>query len=281
MMDGRGVDPVALRGRVSSLFGQILVSPPVSVPEATLPVRVVASCVSVGDLDMPASKPRIVAVVPIKVESVRLPGKNFRPLGGRPLYRHVIDTLSHVRLLDNVYLYSAAESDRFDLPVGVDYVCERPVPPCEGKSALLLAQEFCSQVESAYYFWAHATSPFLAVRTVERAIETVLDGVYDSAFAVQRIETFAWYDGRPINYCLSEPPRTQDLAPLFLETSAFYLFHRDLILGCRRRIGSRPYFCELSFPENVDIDHEWQFRVAEIVHDVESRNASALPAWTR
>ena len=36
---------------------------------------------------------RVVAIVPMRHKSERVPGKNYRPLGGRPLFHHIIATL--------------------------------------------------------------------------------------------------------------------------------------------------------------------------------------------
>ena len=37
--------------------------------------------------------PRLVAVVPMRHNSERVPGKNYRDLGGKPLFHWVVDTL--------------------------------------------------------------------------------------------------------------------------------------------------------------------------------------------
>jgi CMP-N-acetylneuraminic acid synthetase len=38
-------------------------------------------------------KLKIVALVPMRHHSERVPGKNYRPLAGKPLYQHIIETL--------------------------------------------------------------------------------------------------------------------------------------------------------------------------------------------
>ena len=40
--------------------------------------------------------PSIAALVPMRHHSQRVPGKNYRPLAGRPLYHHILATLSAV-----------------------------------------------------------------------------------------------------------------------------------------------------------------------------------------
>jgi CMP-N-acetylneuraminic acid synthetase len=36
---------------------------------------------------------RLAALVPMRHHSQRIPGKNYRPLAGKPLYQHIIETL--------------------------------------------------------------------------------------------------------------------------------------------------------------------------------------------
>ena len=36
---------------------------------------------------------KIVALVPMRHDSVRVPGKNYRPIAGKPLYHHILETL--------------------------------------------------------------------------------------------------------------------------------------------------------------------------------------------
>ena len=46
---------------------------------------------------------KTVAIVPIKKKSERVVGKNFRLVGGKPLYQHLLDKLNH-SLFDEIYI---------------------------------------------------------------------------------------------------------------------------------------------------------------------------------
>src|SRR5512137_1391743 len=39
---------------------------------------------------------KLAALVPMRHHSQRVPGKNYRPLAGKPLYQHIIETLLSV-----------------------------------------------------------------------------------------------------------------------------------------------------------------------------------------
>ena len=112
---------------------------------------------------------------------------------------------------------------------------------------------------------AHATSPFIRAETVADALRKVFSGEYDSAFSAEKIQTFAWYEGRPLNYSPENIPRTQTIEPVYIETSAFFIFSRELWCGRGRRIGDRPYMAVVDRIEGLDIDYPEDFAMAEII----------------
>ena len=68
---------------------------------------------------------KTVAFVPIRLNSKRVTGKNLKPLGGKPLMCHVLDTLSKVSGIDEVYVYCSSEEIIRYLPEGVKFL-KRP-----------------------------------------------------------------------------------------------------------------------------------------------------------
>ena len=54
------------------------------------------------------SKPRIVALVPMKANSERVKGKNFRDFCGKPLFRWILDTLLEVQEIDEIVINTDA-----------------------------------------------------------------------------------------------------------------------------------------------------------------------------
>lgn len=90
------------------------------------------------------------------------------------------------------------------------------------------------------YLLAHATSPFIRPATIAAALHKVTDEGYDSAFSAERMQTFAWYRGEPLNYALDAIPRTQEIEPVFVETSAFFIFRREIWCDLHQRIAGTP-----------------------------------------
>lgn len=211
----------------------------------------------------------VVALVPMRHHSVRVPGKNYRELGGVPLYHYVVRTLLACPSVSGIVIDT-------DSPV-IAEDCRRHFPSVRllDRPAHLRADDVpmnevivhdASQVESELYLQTHSTNPLLTASTIERALAFWREnaGRYDSLFSVTRIQARLWNEaGRPINHDPVVLLRTQDLAPVFLENSSFYLFTSSLLKRTRRRIGERPAMFEVDPLESIDIDDESTFRMAE------------------
>ena len=65
-----------------------------------------------------------------------------------------------------------------------------------------------------------------------------------------------------MNYDLNDVPRTQDLEPVWAETSGFFIFRKEVFTEYNRRIGFKPYIQEVSGAEAVDIDEKEDYVLA-------------------
>ena len=206
-----------------------------------------------------------VAFVPIRLNSQRVEGKNLRELGGRPLMTYLLKTLTQVENIDEVYLYCSNPDIQQYLPEGVRFLQRDERLDSNTTLGEEIYDAFTSEVDADIYILAHATSPFIRTATIADAVARVESGEYDSAFSAERVQTFAWWDGKPLNYSLDRVPRTQDLEPVYVETSAFFVFGREVWCGKRRRIGERPYMAVTDRIESMDIDNPDDFLLAEAI----------------
>lgn len=205
---------------------------------------------------------RTIALVPIKLNSQRLPHKNILPIAGHPLCWHLCNTLLQVDGIDEVYVYCSDEEVVDFLPEGVIFMRREKWLDGEEVKGFDIYQSFISEVNADIYVLAHTTSPFIKKSSIETALAHVLSGDNDSAFSAERIQTFAWYQGKPINYDLDDVPRTQDMEPIWVETSAFFIFKKEIFTMHNRRIGFNPYIQEVSGIEAVDIDEKADYDFA-------------------
>jgi len=215
--------------------------------------------------------PSIVALVPMRHHSQRVPGKNYRLLAGKPLFHHILETLLAVSEIDQLVVDTDSEPVmdglRQHFPQVV--IINRPehlravdVP----MNDILLHDT--SQMQADFYLQTHSTNPLLRPETISRAIETFLDAYpeKDSLFSVTRWQT-RLYDqhGTAINHDPSVLIQTQDLPPVYEENSCLYLFTRYNLLERHLRIGAHPILFEIDPAEAWDIDEELDFEITNFL----------------
>jgi len=217
-------------------------------------------------------KARVAALVPMRHDSKRVPGKNYRPFVGRPLYQHIIKSLLDCPAITEVIIDTDSPTIMEDVSGRFPEVrlIERPenlradtIP----MNDVLLHD--VKQIEAAYYLQTHSTNPLLSTETITRAIEMFMEKYpsYDSLFSVTRIQKRLWDgQGRAVNHNADVLLRTQDLPLVYEENSCIYIFSRSSLEARGNRIGERPFMFEINPVEAWDIDDELDFRVAEFLY---------------
>lgn len=205
---------------------------------------------------------KTVALVPIKLNSQRLPHKNILPIAGKPLCWHICNSLINVQSIDEVYVFCSDEEVIKYIPNKVKFLKRDERLDGDLIKGFDIYKEFITQVDADIYVLAHTTSPFILTSSIQNGLEHVLDKSHDSAFSAERIQTFAWYKNKPINYDLNDVPRTQDMEPIWVETSGFYIFKKEVFTEHHRRIGFNPYIQEVSGMEAIDIDERKDYELA-------------------
>ena len=208
---------------------------------------------------------KAVAFVPIRLNSKRVVGKNLKKLGEKPLLQYILETLVKVQGLDEIYVYCSQESIIPYLPKGVKFLKRDTSLDSDETLGKEIYEAFVKDVQADVYMLAHTTSPFVKTETIEKALKAVTSGKHDSAFSAQKIQTFTWFNGKPLNYSLKEIPRTQTIEPIYVETSAFYIFRREVWTELNQRIGNNPYMALTDTIESVDIDNPEDFEFASTI----------------
>ena len=205
---------------------------------------------------------KVVALIPIKLNSQRLPHKNILPIAGHPLCWHLCNTLNHVSEINKVYVYCSSPNVKKYIPLGSNFLQRPEWLDGDTIKGFDIYREFIKTIDADIYVLAHTTSPFIKQSSIENAVSHVMSGENDSAFSAERVQTFAWYHDKPINYNLNDVPRTQDLDPIWVETSAFYIFRKEIFTKDKRRIGFKPFIQEVSGIEAIDIDEKKDYDLA-------------------
>ncbi|HNO85588.1 MAG TPA: acylneuraminate cytidylyltransferase family protein [Anaerolineales bacterium] len=214
---------------------------------------------------------KLAALVPMRHHSQRVPGKNYRPLAGKPLFQHIVETLLAVPEIETVMV----DTDSEPVMEGVRRLF--PTVKLIQRPEHLRADDMpmneillhdTAQVQADFYLQTHSTNPLLKPQTISRAIQSLFTNYpkNDSLFSVTRLQTRLYFqDGRAINHNPLELIQTQDLPPVYEENSCLYIFTRENLERKRHRIGDTPLMFEIDADEAWDIDEELDFEITDFL----------------
>lgn len=208
---------------------------------------------------------KIVAFVPIKFHSERLKNKNFLNIKNKPLCWHIFNVLLEIDIIDDIYVYCSNKDIVNYIPENITYLERSSDLDSNNTLGMEIYKDFCSKIEADIYVLAHATSPFIKSESIINGLNNIINYKYDSSLSVKEIKNFIWFENKPLNYELDNIPRTQTIEPIYQETSAFYIFRKELI-NKSRRIGFNPYFVITTGKESIDIDTYDDYQLAKSIN---------------
>ena len=217
-------------------------------------------------------------------DSERVPGKNYRMFGDAPLFHHVVRTLSAVPAVDEILIDTDSPVIAEQCAAVFDHVrvIERPEHLRAGEIPMnTIIEHDLGHTDASVVLQTHSTNPLVRPETFAAGLGRFLDDDgCDSVFSVTRLQQRLWTgDVVPVNHDPAVLLRTQDLAPLFIENSCFFVFDRSLIAERGVRIGATPAMVEMDPIEAMDIDEEPDFLLAEAAWRMR-RDAAAAGAHT-
>jgi CMP-N-acetylneuraminic acid synthetase len=214
--------------------------------------------------------PPVAALVPMKIHSERVPGKNLRDLCGKPLFYWILTALTNSQHIIKTFINT--DSEQIASAVSSHFDVEIIERPDELKGDMVVANQLIShdlsQIQNFEFFLqTHVTNPLLRSKTIDHAIEAFFEQPeFDSLMSVTSIQTrLYWQDGRPLNHEVNKLIRTQDLAPLYEENSCIYIFSRDSFKKHSNRIGDKPNLFIMDPIEAWDIDEELDFLISDFL----------------
>lgn len=211
---------------------------------------------------------KTVAFVPIKLNNKRTPGKNTRKFDdGTPLITLYLKTLVKCNEIDKIYVYCSSEEIIQFLVPGVEFLKRPEFLDSDQATANDLINEFTKTIDSDVYVMCNCTSPFISVDHINECCKAVKSGKFDSSFTAEKLQKLLWKDGNSaLNFDPKKVPRTQDLNPLYSETTAAYAFTKRLFQEEHKRIGGQVHFTVVNGIECVDIDYPEDFEIANAIY---------------
>jgi len=215
---------------------------------------------------------KVVALVPMRHTSERVPGKNYRSFAGKPLYHYIINSLLDCPLVSMIVINTDSPliCDDINGQFPAVKLINRPEYLRAGTTPMndVLLHDV-GQVDGDFFLQTHSTNPLLRTETITSAIRHFFNNYphFDSLFSVTRLQVRLWDSlSRAINHDPAILARTQDLDPIYEENSCLYLFSRQGLQATQNRIGAKPLMFEIDPLEARDIDEELDFKLSEILY---------------
>jgi len=214
---------------------------------------------------------KLIALVPMRHNSQRVQGKNYRLLADKPLYQHIIETLLAVPEINEIVVDTDSDPVMNGLRESFPQVKVINRPEYLRADDIPMNEILIYDTEkypADFYLQTHSTNPLLKAETISKAIQTFNENypAKDSLFSVTRWQTRLYFqDGSAINHNPKELKQTQDLPPVYEENSCMYIFNRENLIAKRHRISDHPLMFEIPRLEAVDIDEESDFQIADIL----------------
>ncbi|MDR2420797.1 MAG: acylneuraminate cytidylyltransferase family protein [Oscillospiraceae bacterium] len=222
----------------------------------------------------------VTAIIPVKQNSTRLPGKNILPFGGSNLLIHKIRQLKQVASVSEIVV-STDSAEMLEM-AGKEGAVPLPRPKRYADESLPIS-EFVSYlgdvVGGRHFMWSCVTSPLVEADLYAKAISLYLkklDDGYDSLVTVCRFQHYLMDENGPYNFSRGRAhTNSQQLKKLYLFTNGIQLTPREKYKEWGDRIGPKPYLMEVSKNESVDIDDIYDYEFALSIYERSRQDGSS------
>ncbi len=211
---------------------------------------------------------KVIAVIPIKTNNQRLPGKNTKILGNKPLYDYIFTTIQTVTNIDEIWIDS---SDETILKIAKKYkfnTLKRPIDlnknNISGHDLINFEIDNIKVNDSDIFVQIFVTQPFLKSNTIESAIQLMLDTNHSSVLSLYPIENRFWYNNQPVSHNPLVLKGTQFEEPIYCE-AGFYIFNVRSFKQEKSRVTKNHITYNVDPAECLDIDNLIDFKLAEVI----------------
>ncbi len=226
---------------------------------------------------------KIVAMIPARMGSKRIPKKNIRLLNGKPLIQYAIDAAKEAGCFDEIWVNS--ESDiikEIALESDVNFYKRPDEFASDTASNDQFTEDFFNNVDCDIVIQILPTSPFISTEEIQQFVQQFVYNGLDTLISMIDVQIEAMYDGSPINFFQKkQTPPSQTLTPIKAYGCSLMGWRKDNYLENIEKYGAAYHggdgkidFFTLKGYSTVDIDNEEEFQLAETVARSLSKNRS-------
>ncbi len=212
---------------------------------------------------------KLVAMIPARMSSKRIPKKNIRYMLDKPLIQYPIDLALGSDAFESVWVNTESEAlGRACEKLGVNFH-QRPAELANDQATNRdFTYEFLKKHECDYVVMINPTSPVLQPETMRRFIDFLQSGDYDTIMSVESVQAEAFCKEERINFTGEDKIPSQLLDPVEFVVWALTAWRRETFLRLQES-GECPIFggklgrFVIPKDECADLDTEEDWNIAE------------------
>lgn len=199
----------------------------------------------------------VVAVIPARAASKRVPNKNIRLVADRPLVYYSIRNALDSELVDRVIVTTNSSEVRIIAQQLGAEVHWRDEALCGDDVSLdPVVYDVVKELDGVdYVVTMQPTAPLLTVATLDDAIRRAREDNLDTLISVTNVPRLSWKGGRGSRIPEYEKrENSQHLPPRYIEVGAF-MISKKTVISETSRIGERVDVYELPESESLDVSN--------------------------
>ena len=218
----------------------------------------------------------IIAIIPARGGSKRVPRKNIIPLGGKPLIAYSIEHAKRSKLVSRIFV--STDDDEISC-ISEKYGAEVIRRPAEisgdissSESALIHTLNYLktkNRLEPDLIVFLQCTSPLRDKNDIDNAINTFIQEGADSLFSAFRFNKYIWQrkDGSvsPINYDYHHRWREQEFPYQVQENGSIYIMKPWILEKCKNRLGGKIAIYEMDALSSLQVDEYEDISLCECI----------------
>ena len=214
-------------------------------------------------------KYKLVAMIPARMGSKRIPKKNIRYMLDKPLIQYPIDLAKNCGGFDSIWVNTESEElGRACEKMGI-FFHKRPAELANDTATNRdFTYEFLKTHDCDYVVMINPTSPALRQETVDKFIDFLQENDFDTVMSVQSLQAEAFCGNEQINFTGEDKIPSQLLPPVEIVIWALTAWKRETFIRMQEN-GECPIFggkmgrFVIPKDEAADLDEEEDWRIAE------------------
>lgn len=212
---------------------------------------------------------KVIAFIPVRGGSKSIPGKNIKPINGKPLLYWSALACERAESVDEIIIATddmAIKQTALNFQFSKLSVYMRDEGNAQDdsstESVMLEYLKKVAQQKEDKVILVQATNPFLEAKHIEESLDSL--SKYDSIISCVLFKRFIWdKNGGSKNYDFRSRPRRQDFDGDYLENGAFYINTVESIIKHENRLSGDIGIYEMPWYSQFELDDPDDWKIVE------------------